>query len=162
MLRRFKAEQRKSQDAKNNAIRASEELKIKKRALAAAHEERQRTDAQLKAMKYFDAAMLGQGLERGGTACHLKERMDFMERVKAKYPPLSPEHENNWPQFKKRFDQLFCRLIGFSGKAYGSWLAKEMNDLIQKRLDGRTDAFQKWMDYHMEKHPSMFALHVKA
>jgi hypothetical protein len=162
MLRRFKAEQRKGQDAKNNATRAMEELKLKKRALAAEQEERQRTDAQLKAMKYFDPFMLGQGLERGGGTQNLKERMDFMERVKAKFPPLSPVHENNWREFKRRFDQLFCRMIGFRGKAYGSWFAKEMGSLIQKRLDGHADALQKWIDYHIEKNPTMFALHVKA
>ena len=150
LLRKFKAAKHKSQDAKNKASEAVELLKRKQRELAAEREESQRTDEQLKALKFFDAYMLGQGLERGGTGHHLKERNDFLERVKAKFPPLSPYHENNWREFKKRFEHIHCRIQGYHGTAYGTWFHREMQRLIQERRDGHADALQKWMDYHID------------
>ena len=121
----------------------------RKRAAAAEREE--------EAAERDDANMLGQGLVRGGAGQYLKERNDYLERVKAHFPPLSPFRENYWREFKKSFERIHCRLHGWHGTSYGAWFARQMKELIQERRDGHADALQKWMDYHIEAH-SMFLL----
>ena len=160
MLRKFKEAQKKGARSKGEAAKAMQELKRKKRALAAETVARQQSDAKLKAMKAFDPIMLGQGLPRGGNAGHRKERMDFLERVKAKYPALRPELENNWGLFKRAFDEQNCRIHGFSGIAYGSWFLNEMKVLITKRQQGIHDALEKWIDLKLERNPAMFKRHI--
>ena len=156
MLRKFKQLQKGNARAKDDAGKAMAELKKKKRALAAQMEASQQSDAQLKALKHFDPVMLGQGRPRGGDAGHRKQRMDFLERVKAKYPVLRPGLANNWVLFKRKFEERHCRIIGFEGKSYGSWFLNEMKGLIAKRQGGSLDALEKWIDEKMEKHPTMF------
>jgi len=161
MLRQFKAVQKAGACSKEEAKKAMAELKRAKRALAAEIVSRQESDAQLKAMKAFDPEMLGQGKYRGGNTGHRKQRMDFMERVKAQYPPLRPELANNWGQFKQKFDERHCRIIGFEGKSYGSWFLNEMKVLLTKRQEGSLVAFQEWIELKLERNPAMFVGHVK-
>ena len=162
MLRRFKQAKRKSDHAKADANAAVDMLRRQKRALAAENEKQHQTDAALKALKYFDPAMLGQGQPNGGTAHHLKQRMEYMNRVKGSYPALTALHENNWPEFQKRLDQLNCRDIGIEGNAYGAWLANQMKTLINKLQEGHVSAFDKWIDAQLERLPEIFGFHQGA
>ena len=70
LLRRFKHAQKQGEKAKAEAAQAAQELKLKRRAFAAEQEDRRRTEEQLKALKYFDPKMLGQGLPGGGGEAH--------------------------------------------------------------------------------------------
>ena len=160
MLRQFKEAQKKGDRSKGEAAKAMAELKRKKRALAAATVARQQSDAKFKAMKAFDPIMLGQGKPRGGNAGHRKERMDFLERVKAKYPALRPELENNWVEFKRAFEAQNYRIHGFGGNAYGSWFLNEMRVLLTKRQEGSHAALEKWIDLNLERNPAMFKGHI--
>jgi len=160
-MRKFKEAQSKGERNKAEAAKAMAELKRKKRALAAETVARQQSDANFKAMKAFDPIMLGHGKQRGGSAAHRKERMDFLERVKAQYPALRPALENDWAQFKRVFEERHCRIIGFEGKSYGSWFLGEMKVLLTKRQEGSLDALEKWIDLKLEKNPCMFDGYIK-
>ena len=160
-MRKFKEARSKGERSKAEAADAMKELKKKKRAIAAETVARQQSDAKFKAMKAFDPNMLGQGKQRGGSAAHRKERMDFLERVKAQYPALRPELANDWAQFKRVFDERHCKNIGFEGKSYGSWFLNEMKALLTARQEGRLDALEKWIDLNVERNPCMFDGYIK-
>jgi len=159
-LRQFKEAQKKGDRSKGEAAKAMAELKRKKRKIAAETVARQQSDAKFKAMKAFDPNMLGQGKPHGGTATHRKERMDFLDRVKAKFPALRPELENNWGQFKIVFEEQNYRIHGLQGGSYGSWFLKEMQVLINKRQEGSQDALEKWIDLKLERNPAMFKRYI--
>ena len=144
--------------AKEEAKKAVADLKRAKRQHDAQRELSNRSDAQLKALKNFSAEMLGQGLVNGGLKKHLMERMDFMDRVKQRFPPLRPTHENDWGAFKINFDKMHRRTVGPIGKAYGAWFLERMKDLIELRRNGSLDALDKFMDCHVTQ-TGMFMSH---
>ena len=94
-LQRLKEAGRESNALKIAAEAAQQEVRRQKLALAAEAEEAKRTDEEFKALKNFSGEMLGAGRENGGTKEHRKNRMEFMDRVRKHFPPLSHWHANN-------------------------------------------------------------------
>ena len=60
------------------------------------------------AVKSFSPSSLGDGHVRGvggGTAAHVRNRMEVLERVARQCGALSPEQTNDWKWFKDAWDQ---------------------------------------------------------
>jgi hypothetical protein len=161
-LRSVRAEQTKSAAMKTAAQTATEELKRQKLALAADEEKHRQEEASLDALKHFSAEMLGQGKENGGGRAEVLLRMELMDRVKSKFPALMPRHANNYKEFQKRLDLCLSRLIGHKGVGYGSWFAKNMKDLIDRRKAGHVTAFDEWMSAQSRANPVLFSGYVTA
>ena len=152
---------KKSASAKEEAKKAVADLKRQKRKHDAQRELSNQTDAQLQAMKNFSAEMLGHGLVNGGFKKHHQERMDFMDRVKKRFPPLRPAHENDWGEFKIAFDKMHRRTIGHFGKSYGAWFLNHMRELIELRRNGSLDALDKFMDCQVTQTGMFMSNHVE-
>jgi hypothetical protein len=156
-LDRLKKEKKTCDAAREAADEAKASLKRQRHAFAAEHAERRREEEELTALKFISPQMLGQGLANGGTKEHEVERKRYMERVKAKFPPLEAQNRNNWTQFVERFDEMNRRVVGFEGKAYGSYFHNEMQYLVRERAKGNVHALDVWMGTHLDKNPAIFA-----
>ena len=65
----------------------------------------------LTALKCFEIADLGQGHAAGGTAEHIRNRMNVLDRIKQRSAPLPPEQANDWDWFRKNGTRVgwnFC------------------------------------------------------
>ena len=83
----------------------------------------------------------------GGNADHVRNRMNVLDRLRLRFPPLSPEQQNDWEWFKKRWDQ--ARINRMDPKVRDSWghVFKEMVlRLLTQLRDGYTKALSRWMD----------------
>ena len=138
------------------AEEAKSELKKRRLALAAEKEQQAQMEKEFNSIKFFDPAMLGQGKDNGGTRQHALARMDLMDRVKAKFPPLLPRNEVNYEQFKRRFDHVLSRITGYKGGAYGSFFLGEMKRLVNRRQAGHLDAFDVWMNQQINSENAIF------
>ena len=52
-------------------------------------------------LRCFEIADLGQGHPAGGSAEHIRDRMNVLERIKQRSAPLPPEQANDWEWFRK-------------------------------------------------------------
>ena len=50
----------------------------------------------LEAVKSFEVADLGFNGPQGGAAKRVKVRVQVLERLRARFPPLPPEQQNEW------------------------------------------------------------------
>ena len=64
------------------------------------------------AVKSFCPSSLGEGHARGGTAAHVKNRMEVLDRVARECGALSPEQTNDWKWFKEAWDQNRADALG--------------------------------------------------
>ena len=138
------------------AEEAKSELKKRRLALAAEKEQQAQMEKEFNSIKLFDPVMLGQGKDNGGTRQHALARMDLMDRVKAKFPPLLPRNEVNYEQFKRRFDHVLSRITGHNGGAFGSFFLGEMKRLVNRRQAGHLDAFDVWMNQQINSENEFF------
>ena len=68
--------------------------------MARAKGEADKTKAALAALaKTFTAEELGQGHKKGGTKLHLGRRINMLNRLKLRSPPLPPHFEADWGDF---------------------------------------------------------------
>ena len=140
-LRRLRAERKSSQEAKAAADEAEQELRKQKLALAA-----ERSKAEKKSEeKYFSAQMCGSGREHGGAKEHKANRMEFLERVRKQFPPLSAERAADYEDFKARMECRLASYIGMIGRGYGNWFKLEMDTLLKQKEKGDLGAFEKWI-----------------
>ena len=65
----------------------------------------------LTALKCFEIADLGQGHAAGGTAEHIRNRMNVLDRIKQRSAPLPPEQANDWDWFRKKWDKSRVELL---------------------------------------------------
>jgi hypothetical protein len=101
----------------------------------------------MNALKSFDVTDLGNGHAAGGTAEHARNRMNVLDRLKMRFPPLTSEQQNDWGWFKKRWDH--ARINRMDAKVRDSWghNFKEMAlRLLRQLRDGDTNALSRWMD----------------
>ena len=100
----------------------------------------------MNALKSFDTKDLGHTHRRGGTAEHVRTRMQVMDRIKARGAPLPPEQANDWEWFKRKWDS--ARIGALHEKRRDSWGAtfKDiMRELLREMKNGRMDAVSRWM-----------------
>ena len=147
-LQRLRAQRKSSQEAKAAADETEQELRKQKLALAAERLKAAKQDE----VKYFSAQMCGAGRENGGTKEHKANRMEFLERVRKQFPPLSEERAVQYEDFKARLECRLPSYIGMGGKGYGQWFKFEMDAILDQKKKGDFGAFYRWirttsMDY---------------
>jgi hypothetical protein len=101
----------------------------------------------MNALRSFEVTDLGNGHAAGGTAEHARNRMNVLDRLRLRFPPLTPEQQNDWEWFKKRWDH--ARINRMDAKVRDSWghNFKEMAlRLLRQLRDGDTNALSRWMD----------------
>ena len=101
----------------------------------------------MNAVRSFDVTDLGNGHVAGGTAEHVRNRMNVLDRLRMRFPPLTAEQQNDWSWFKKRWDH--ARINRMDAKVRDSWghNFKEMAlRLLRQLRDGDTNALSRWMD----------------
>ena len=100
----------------------------------------------LNSVKSFETSDFGQGHPKGGTAEHKKNRMQVLERLRLRFPPLPPEQANDWEWFKPRWDK--ARQDKFHVSVKGAWAAQFRNEivrLLEGLRDGDVQALSRWM-----------------
>ena len=115
----------------------------------------------LNTVKSFETSDFGQGHPKGGTAEHKKNRMQVLERVRMRFPPLPPEQANDWEWFKPRWDK--SRLDKFHVDVKGAWGAQfriEIVALLQRLRDGDVQALSRWMADQSREYLCMPALRI--
>ena len=73
----------------------------------------------LTALKSYELQDLGQGHLAGGSAEHVKNRMNVLDRIKQKAAPLPPELANDWGRFKKHWDRYNLQVLLKEKKWFG-------------------------------------------
>jgi hypothetical protein len=97
----------------------------------------------------------------GGTAAHRANRMQVLERLRRRFPPLPAEQQNDWEWFKTRWDK--ARLLGLHAlnrNAWGSLFRDEMLKILKRLQEGDTAALSRWMAAESRRHLAMPALSV--
>ena len=97
-------------------------------------------------MKSFEVTDLGNGHAAGGNAEHVRNRMSALDRVRLRFPPLSPEQENDWEWFKRSWDK--ARINRMDPRHWAGWghVFKELVlRLLRELRDGDSKALSKWM-----------------
>ena len=98
------------------------------------------------ALKSFDLADIGQGHPDGGNAKHRKNRLEILERVRGRAPPLSPALLNDWHWFCRNWDKRNIEIRHPSVRAgWPSEFARQMKDLVRKLSQGESNAFESWL-----------------
>ena len=101
----------------------------------------------MNALRSFEVTDLGNGHVAGGTAEHVRNRMNVLDRLRLRFPLLDPEQQNDWEWFKQRWDH--ARINRMDPKVRDSWghNFKEMAlRLLRQLRDGDTNALSRWMD----------------
>ena len=101
----------------------------------------------MNALRSFEVTDLGNGHVAGGTAEHVRNRMNVLDRLRLRFPPLTAEQQNVWDWSKKRWDH--ARVNRMDPKVRDSWghVFKEMVLWLLTQLrDGDTQALSRWMD----------------
>ena len=106
MVANHHAEEREVDGARSIVALAEKEAKRTRSSLKQLREEHDRIYAArlalqrastvvecLEAVKTFDAADLGQGHAKGGSAEHVRNRMQVLERLRIRFPPLPPNSQ---------------------------------------------------------------------
>ena len=105
------------------------------------------------AVKSFDAADLGQGHDRGGTAEHARNRMNVLERIRLRGAPLPPEQQNDWEWFKRNWDAARLRMMEEKRRSnWGSQFKNMAQEILQKIADGETDALSKFFAHQARQY----------
>ena len=115
----------------------------------------------MNALRSFEVTDLGNGHVAGGTAEHVRNRMNVLERLRLRFPPLSPQQQNDWEWFKKRWDQ--ARINRMDPKVRASWghVFKEMVlRLLRQLQNGDGNALSTWMDNECRQYLAGPALRV--
>ena len=97
-------------------------------------------------MKSFETSDFGQGHAKGGTAEHKKNRMQVLERLHLRFPPLPPEQAHGWKWSKPQWDK--SRLAKFHDAvkgASGAQFKNEVGALSQRLHVGDVQALSGWM-----------------
>ena len=82
-----------------------------------------------KSLKSWTAAEFGQGHCDGGTKRHARNRLDALERLRKRAPPLPPDLANQWDFFVGNWDRF--RLGGLRMRAaWGSQFLNLVNELL--------------------------------
>jgi hypothetical protein len=140
------------------------QMKAEHDRLAAARVALQRASTVMECMtslKNFETADFGQGHPKGGTAEHKKNRMQVLERLRLRFPPLPPDQANDWEWFKPRWDKT--RLAKLHPAVMGAWGAQFRNEvlaLLQRLRDGDVQALSRWMADQSRDHLCLPALRV--
>ena len=97
------------------------------------------------ALKSWETADLDQGHPNGGTREHCRNRLNVLDRVRARCKPLPPDLQNDWQWFIKNWDATMLRnMRAHQRDAWGSEFLKIVQGLLYRiRDDG--DALVKWM-----------------
>ena len=156
LIKKFKADQKLSQEAKAAAEEAKAELKKQKLALAA---ERLKATA-CEDNKYSSAQMLGANREGGGTKEHRANRLDLLERVRKQFPPLPATID--YEDFQNRMECRLTSVIGYNGKKFGNWFKEQMDTVIQGREKGDMAAFERWVRSTADRYKSALGGALKA
>jgi hypothetical protein len=100
----------------------------------------------LDAVKKFETSDLGQGHVTGGTKENFKHRMQVLERLRRRFPPLPAEQQNDWEWFTPRWDRArLARLHHLNKNAWGSQFKNEVLVILQSLRDGDELALSRWM-----------------
>ena len=115
----------------------------------------------LDAVKKFETGDLGQGHLTGGTAEHRRTRMQVLERLRRRFPPLPAEQQNDWEWFKSRWDKArLLRLHALNRGGWGSLFRDEMLVLLRRLREGESAALSRWMATQSRQYLAMPALSV--
>ena len=115
----------------------------------------------MSALKSFEVTGFGNGHAAGGNAEHVRNRMNALDRLRLRFPPLSPEQQNDWEWFKKSWDT--ARINRMDPKVRAGWghVFKELVlRLLRELRDGDTKALSKWMDREIRNYLFEPALRV--
>jgi hypothetical protein len=115
----------------------------------------------MNALKSFEVTDLGNGHPTGGNAEHVRNRMNVLDRLRLRFPPLSPEQQNDWEWFKKKWDQ--ARINRMDPKIRAAWghVFKEMVlRLLRQLRDGDHHALSTWMDAEIREYFAQPSLRV--
>jgi flavin-binding protein dodecin len=100
----------------------------------------------LDAVKKFETGDLGQGHVSGGTKEHFKNRMQVLERLRRRFPPLPAEQQNDWEWFLPRWDKArLAHMHHLNRNAWGSQFKNEVLAILQSLREGDTLALSRWM-----------------
>jgi hypothetical protein len=98
-----------------------------------------------KALKSWETKDLGQGHPNGGTKEHCRNRLNVLDRIRARCKPLPPDLQNDWQWFIRNWDATMLRNMRADQRnAWGSEFLKIMQGLLDRSRDDG-DALAKWM-----------------
>ena len=115
----------------------------------------------MNALRSFEVTDFGHGHPAGGTAEHIRNRMNVLDRLRLRFPPLSPEQQNDWEWFKKRWDKArISKLEPTFRLVFGHTFKEMVLRLLRQLQDGDTLALSRWMDSECLHHLQMPAVRV--
>ena len=113
----------------------------------------------LSALRSFEIADLGQGHPAGGSAEHIRNRMNVLERIKQRAAPLPPEQANDWDWFKKHWDKSWVEGLPKERRLiWGHTFKGIAVQLLTRLRNGEHDALSRWMAQECRERLSMPAL----
>ena len=113
----------------------------------------------LTALKCFEIADLGQGHAAGGTAEHIRNRMNVLDRIKQRSAPLPPEQANDWDWFRKKWDKSRVELLPKERRlVWGHTFKNIAISLLTKIQNGEHDTLSRWMAQECRDYLCMPAL----
>ncbi len=92
---------------------------------------------------------------------HIRNRLQVLERLRLRFPPLPPEQANDWEWFQPRWDK--ARQARFHESVKGEWGSQFHNEivaLLQRLRDGGANALRRWMAEQSREHLCMAALRL--
>ena len=100
----------------------------------------------LQAVKTFDAGDLGQGHQKGGSAEHVRNRMQVLDRLRIRFPPLPATQQNDWDWFKANWTKARVAILPDANKgSFGSTFRNIAENLLTALRNGDSAALSKWM-----------------
>ncbi len=100
----------------------------------------------LGALRSFETSDLGQGHRGGGSAEHIRNRMNVLDRIRIRSPPLPPEQANDWHWFQRHWDKARIEQLHPDRRdAWGAMFKNIALDLLERIRGGEHDALSKWM-----------------
>ena len=113
----------------------------------------------LTVLRSFETADLGHGHPRGGTADHIRNRMNVLDRVRARAAPLPIEQHNDWQWFKKRWDKTRLELLPPAHRPVWAVTFKDIAvRLLNEISNGDYNALSRWMAEESRLHFGAAAL----
>ena len=110
-------------------------------------------------LRSFETADLGHGHPGGGSADHIRNRMNVLDRVRARAAPLPPEQHNDWQWFRKRCDKTRVGLLPPAHRPVWAVTFKDIAlRLLEKMENGDHNAVSRWMAEESRIHLGAAAL----
>jgi hypothetical protein len=107
----------------------------------------------LTALRSFEIADLGQGHAAGGSAEHIRNKMNVLDRIKQRAAPLPPDQANDWEWFRERWDKNSVERLPKERRPVWGFTFKNIAvHLLTKIKNGENDALSRWMAQECREH----------